>query len=232
MALGIPFEAGAACSYDPRSGTLMVRNTADHHGLLAQLLSEPPPDGPGLVRLDYSIYSMQPADARAALAGGGESGGVWKRVKQRAAENGAVLERSASLLARSGMVQKLQQVGGRAWAGGGGAVEVVGGHPAGRELPAEGFQLDVEPVARRDGALWDVSARMSLREGKGLLPLGDGLPAVAWEDVRELAGSQTVRVGVHSFVGMFNPPDQTGVGPDPGPRKAWMVFVVAAPEKR
>jgi hypothetical protein len=228
-ALGIACESGSRCSYDSRSGMLFFQNTPENHELLGSLLREVPPGGPGLVRLDYSIYSMHPADARAALAAGGESGGAWKRVKQQAAEKKAVLERTVSLSARSGALQRIQQ-GSTVQPAARGDREVVDVSTNTKDLPPEGFFLELEPVARRNGGLWDLNARMSLREKKGLFSLGEGLPTVGWEEVRELTGPQVIREGVHSFVGTLNPPDQNGIAPDPGPRKAWLVFVVATPE--
>jgi len=100
------------------------------------------------------------------------------------------------------------------------------------EMPDFGFLLDVKTSTRRAEGPESLGMFLclSLREPKGVFPLGKGLPSVGVQQIRRLVGEQLIQVGAPTLVGTFNLPDQTGLGHSAAQRKTSLVFVRATRE--
>ncbi|MEY5011159.1 MAG: hypothetical protein RLZZ253_2298, partial [Verrucomicrobiota bacterium] len=97
-----------------------------------------------------------------------------------------------------------------------------------------GFLLDVETLTRKAEVpeSLGMTLSLSLREPKGVFPLGKGLPSVGVQQIRRLVGEQLIQVGAPNLVGTFNLPDQTGLGHSAAQRKTSLVFVRATRENQ
>lgn len=238
MSLGVGFEPGCTASYAPEKELLVVRNTAENLELIEQLLEETPAVDPGSVRLDFMIYSMEPSEARRVLSARGTCGSIWREVEECVALKKAVFEKATSVRAANGQRAVVREPvivdpAVLAQASRDGSVEINEVQNA-HEMPELGFLLDVETLTRKAEVpeSLGMTLSLSLREPRGVFPLGKGLPSVGVQQIRRLVGEQLIQVGAPTLVGTFNLPDQTGLGHSAAQRKTSLVFVRATRENQ
>jgi hypothetical protein len=213
MALGVEFPEGATAAYTADSKRIVVRNTAENMDLLEALLEEHGSENTesrGVLRLDYSLYSMDAETARDALLSTEGSEPVWQKVQDALLKKQARLETFISGVTRSGC---------RAQSG-----------ATGTGLGDTGTACEFEWAwVHKEGNLSaEVQHRLSSKQQSAEFPSDQGADKTATlTAVTEFRCVQLIRPGLHHVVGTFTPATQMPWISGHKSGRVWVVFLRA-----
>jgi hypothetical protein len=190
------------------------------------------------VNLEYSVYSLDRAQAREILILMPTLEAPWEKLQGLLRDKQARFEHLVSIKTMTGQRaltqenNELRYVSEYSVNRDSPNADGAPGAPSGIETRGIGVNLEVEPVIGPDGLTIDLSHMVSsvsylgnLRTGHAPMFLDQPLL-----QTRKVTTNQTIIAGRHMLVGTFNPPGASGVNDrtdDDG--RTWLLFVRALP---